>query len=120
MSLFEECINSLGKNTQILSLQDTEFYFDELVKKFPVTSWARIDWDKISKKEEWRKFLFYCHKFIKRHKFANQILLIINSIIYEKLKRFFQNIDVGSLFDFFNLPNRQIIDYLTEQIFISF
>ena len=52
MTLFEECINALGKNTQILSHQDTEFYLDELVKKFPVTSWARIDWDKISKKKE--------------------------------------------------------------------
>ncbi|AQT86320.1 hypothetical protein ERICIV_01725 [Paenibacillus larvae subsp. larvae] len=51
MTLFEECIIALGNDVEILSQAETSYYFDELVKKFPVTSWARIDWNSISIKK---------------------------------------------------------------------
>jgi hypothetical protein len=47
MTLFDECIQSLGKETRILSSKQTEELFNQLVFCFPVTSWGRIDWSKI-------------------------------------------------------------------------
>ncbi|MGN7941608.1 CDI toxin immunity protein [Virgibacillus sp. 6R] len=46
MTLIEECIEALGSNIVILSDKQTHGYFEELSGKFPITSWARIDWDK--------------------------------------------------------------------------
>lgn len=47
MTLFDECIQSLGEETRILSSKQTEELFKQLVFCFPVTSWGRIDWSKI-------------------------------------------------------------------------
>ncbi|WP_243386164.1 hypothetical protein [Bacillus kexueae] len=53
MTLFEECINAIGEeNLEILSDKSTESYFDRLCDLFPVLPWARIDWDKISRKKK--------------------------------------------------------------------
>ncbi len=51
MTLFEECIEALGSNIVMLSDKQTHGYFEQLSGKFPITSWARIDWDKICNKK---------------------------------------------------------------------
>ena len=48
MTLFEECIQALDNKVEIFTLEETTRIFDELVNTFPVTSWGRIDWEKIT------------------------------------------------------------------------
>ncbi|NJM23482.1 MAG: hypothetical protein HC907_35050 [Richelia sp. SM1_7_0] len=50
MSLLNECIEALGDNANVLSNSDTELIFSAFEDAFPITKWARIDWDKIDEK----------------------------------------------------------------------
>ncbi|HMM19086.1 MAG TPA: hypothetical protein PKA10_00010 [Selenomonadales bacterium] len=50
MTLLEECISALGNNTEKLSPQDTISAFQAMNLAFPMTSWGRIDWDKVENK----------------------------------------------------------------------
>jgi hypothetical protein len=50
MSLLNECIETLGDNANVLSNSDTELIFSAFENTFPITKWARIDWDKIDEK----------------------------------------------------------------------
>lgn len=50
MTLFDECILALGDNTEVLSTDETNEIFKELTKLFPMTSWGRINWEKVEKK----------------------------------------------------------------------
>ena len=45
--LFKECINSLN-NCEILSLENTQEIFNELIKIFPITFYGSIDWNKFN------------------------------------------------------------------------
>lgn len=78
MTLFEECIKALGKDIQILSPKSTEFYLDELVRKFPITPWARIDWNKIVTKKS-IKNLSDIFKWLKKMNIkATRVILLWN------------------------------------------
>lgn len=46
MTLFDECIEALGKKCNILETLSTKKIFDEFENNFPMTSWGQIDWDK--------------------------------------------------------------------------
>lgn len=50
MSLLDECIEALGDNTKVLSMPETENIFSNFENTFPITTWARIDWEKINAK----------------------------------------------------------------------
>lgn len=52
MTLFEECIMALGKDVKVLDQEKTNYYFNQLVSKFPIASWARINWDEIETKKK--------------------------------------------------------------------
>lgn len=52
MILYEECLEVLKNNYTILSNEDGGKILSELKKKFPFTSWSRIDWNKVIKKEQ--------------------------------------------------------------------
>ncbi|WP_273129383.1 CDI toxin immunity protein [Bacillus weihaiensis] len=51
MTLFKECVEALGPNIIILTVEETTDYLEELCTYYPITSWGRIDWDKISNKK---------------------------------------------------------------------
>ncbi|AFI29146.1 hypothetical protein MY9_2613 [Bacillus sp. JS] len=42
MDLFDECLEALGKNKEILSEELTANYYELLSNSFPFTSWGRI------------------------------------------------------------------------------
>ena len=48
MNLFEECIEALGEHAKILGDDAAKKILDKFDEKFPLTSWGRIDWDKVS------------------------------------------------------------------------
>lgn len=50
MTLLEECIEALG-NCEILSSQKSKEVLEKFESMFPITAWARIDWDKIQSKK---------------------------------------------------------------------
>lgn len=50
--LFNECVEALGEDTIILSESASGKMMDELVHAYPIASWGRIDWSKVSKKYE--------------------------------------------------------------------
>ncbi|NBI30728.1 CDI toxin immunity protein [Chengkuizengella marina] len=50
MTLFEECILALGNNQKIVTEEETNQYFEQLVNMFSIVSWGRIEWETISKK----------------------------------------------------------------------
>ena len=52
MTIFDECIQALGDNTEVLSIEKTNEIFKELTKLFPMTSWGRVNWEKVEKKME--------------------------------------------------------------------
>lgn len=51
MTLLEECIKHLDKFSQVYSKDVSSRLFDEFQNDFPFTSFGRIDWDKIKKKQ---------------------------------------------------------------------
>ncbi|GFM15129.1 DNase/tRNase domain of colicin-like bacteriocin [Bacillus sp. FW1] len=42
LDLFDECLEALGKNKEILSEELTANYYELLSNSFPFTSWGRI------------------------------------------------------------------------------
>ena len=52
MGLFAECMEALGKNAKILDAKIAENILFEFDKYFPLTTWGRIDWDKIKKNKK--------------------------------------------------------------------
>ena len=48
---FLECVEELGKETIILSSEESESIYDELQDRFRFTQWGRIDWDNIEDKK---------------------------------------------------------------------
>ncbi len=51
MTLLEECLVALGKDVTKLSKEKTDGIFETMLQKFPMTSWGRIDWEKINHKK---------------------------------------------------------------------
>lgn len=47
MTLFEECLQVLGKNAEVLSTEETNNTFKIFTNLFPMTSWGRVDWEKV-------------------------------------------------------------------------
>ena len=50
MTLYEECLVALGNNAQAMNGKETKDIFEEITGTFPITSWGRIDLDKINRK----------------------------------------------------------------------
>ena len=50
VTLFDECIEVLGNNAIIFSIEETERLFNWLEHKFPILVSGHIEWDKVSKK----------------------------------------------------------------------
>ncbi|MCR8630882.1 hypothetical protein [Paenibacillus radicis (ex Xue et al. 2023)] len=48
--LFNECVESLGDATIVLSEESGRMIMHELVSIFPLASWGRIDWSKVERK----------------------------------------------------------------------
>ncbi|MCT4596522.1 MAG: hypothetical protein N4A50_01410 [Vallitalea sp.] len=48
--LFDECIEALQKEVNILSDSESEEMYDNLQRDFPFIKWGRIDWEKVDKK----------------------------------------------------------------------
>ena len=51
MTLFEECIEALGKDAKILPKDVVEKILAKFDNDYPMTSWGRIDWDKVKEKK---------------------------------------------------------------------
>jgi hypothetical protein len=51
VNLFEECIEALGEHAKVLRQDAAEGILDKFDKDFPLTSWGRIDWDKVNGKK---------------------------------------------------------------------
>jgi len=52
MDLFEECFEVLGPQASIIQdIQEQEKLISKLVELFPLTSWGRIDWNNVEKKQ---------------------------------------------------------------------
>jgi hypothetical protein len=51
MTLLDECIEALGEDAEILMNSEKEKVLDALESSFPFAEWGRIDWDKVSKRE---------------------------------------------------------------------
>ncbi|WP_457807048.1 CDI toxin immunity protein [Bacillus atrophaeus] len=47
MDLFDECLEGLGDDKEILSEELTEKYYELLTNRFPFTSWGRIKWEEV-------------------------------------------------------------------------
>ena len=50
MSLLEECIAALGESCETLNTDESNLIFDLFQRDWPITSWGRINWDKIERK----------------------------------------------------------------------
>lgn len=50
MALLDECIQALGDQATVLHDAESTSISDRMVDMFPVTRWARIDWEKIEDK----------------------------------------------------------------------
>jgi hypothetical protein len=51
MTLLDECIEALGEDAEILTDSEKEKILGTLESSFPFAEWGRIDWGKVSKKE---------------------------------------------------------------------
>lgn len=47
MTLLEECIEALSEKLVILSKEETELVYLDMIKEFPMTNWGRINWESI-------------------------------------------------------------------------
>ncbi|MBA4603416.1 CDI toxin immunity protein [Thermoactinomyces mirandus] len=52
MTLFDECIESLGENSKILTDDEKRNILHIFESLFSFTDWGRIDWDQIHKKKK--------------------------------------------------------------------
>lgn len=62
MTIFEECITTLGTDVEILTDSETDKVFNLLTRVFPFTKWGRIDWQQVTHKvkiEEANELLKY-------------------------------------------------------------
>jgi len=50
MSLLQECIESLDLISPILTKVEEKVVQSKMIKDFPFTQWARVDWDKVNNK----------------------------------------------------------------------
>ena len=50
-SLFSECIEALGEDIRIYSLDESVRIVAHLVVAFPFTNWGRVDWNEIKNKK---------------------------------------------------------------------
>ncbi|WP_217591943.1 hypothetical protein [Cohnella sp. GbtcB17] len=48
--LFEECMDALGDNTRIYSLDESVRVIARLVSSFPFTNWGSVDWTSVERK----------------------------------------------------------------------
>lgn len=48
--LFEECMDALGDNTRIYSLDESVRVIARLVFSFPFTDWGSVDWNSVERK----------------------------------------------------------------------
>jgi hypothetical protein len=65
MTLFDECIEALGKGTAVLTNQESVEISKTFSSIFPITKWGRIEWDKIDKKiqvDSVNEILKYLHE----------------------------------------------------------
>ncbi|MCW9134405.1 hypothetical protein OF830_26875 [Bacillus paramycoides] len=46
-TLLDECIEALGENIVVFEGEEREKFLNSFENSFPITTWARIDWDKI-------------------------------------------------------------------------
>lgn len=52
MNLIDECLFNLGDRAIILESEEQKIIEREFYRRFPMTSWGRIDWSKIELKQE--------------------------------------------------------------------
>ncbi|MBH8605210.1 hypothetical protein [Thermoactinomyces sp. CICC 10522] len=52
MTLLDECIESLGEDSNILTNDEKSKILNIFEGSFSLTEWGRIDWDQISKREK--------------------------------------------------------------------
>lgn len=52
MKLIDECLFKLGDRAIILESEEQKIIEREFYRRFPMTSWGRIDWSKIELKQE--------------------------------------------------------------------
>ncbi|WP_028403063.1 hypothetical protein [Ectobacillus panaciterrae] len=52
MTAFERCIEALGQEGQALSKDETKQIFQKFTSDFPITNYARIEWEAVEKKYE--------------------------------------------------------------------
>lgn len=50
MTLFEECLLALDGSTKLSNNETLEVY-NLMAELFPITSWGRIDWEKVERKQ---------------------------------------------------------------------
>ncbi len=50
MTLFEECLLVLGDSTELSTNETLELY-NLMAESFPMTSWGRIDWGRVERKQ---------------------------------------------------------------------
>lgn len=50
MTLFEECLQVLGNEVEVLSVEETNGNFKMLTDLFAMKPWGRVDWEKIKNK----------------------------------------------------------------------
>lgn len=50
MTLFEECIEALGKDAILLPISERGNLIKLLIERYPLTFYGRIDWDKVDRK----------------------------------------------------------------------
>ncbi|NBI31139.1 CDI toxin immunity protein [Chengkuizengella marina] len=51
MTLFDECIEALGRSARVLTKEETDSIFNLFEKTYEITFYGRIDWKKESGKE---------------------------------------------------------------------
>jgi len=51
MSLFKECMEALGKHANVPEKNVSEKILDKFYTDFPLTTWGRINWNKIREKK---------------------------------------------------------------------
>ncbi|WLR41740.1 hypothetical protein LC087_12810 [Bacillus carboniphilus] len=75
MSLFDECIEALGEDVDILLERDRELLLRDFERSFPFTEWGRIQWNKVLKHVE-------VNTFDEIVSFINQNINEYNNVIY--------------------------------------
>ncbi len=43
MTLYEECLEALGDNKEVLTISETRKYHEQLGESFPFTSWEELN-----------------------------------------------------------------------------